>query len=202
LNITKQKNTIFYILDITFQNPVSKKKVGSTKLRDFLEKTPFVAMSQSLRDEWVIVLRAMFRNMWQRHFEMLFMLAPEIYVTHVFVTKVNVKGRSQVRCLALSTERFYNISAPEGFPQHPGKTKWSHSLNVINKLKLSENSMSIFSPTLKKTEINYVFSSDEERDRICYEIRRLYYVITKKNLEVEKVGRSKKISKKLSLLYN
>jgi hypothetical protein len=62
----------------------------------------------------------------------------------------------------MSLEKLYNISAPEGYPQNPGKIKWSIPVSTITQLQTGEREITLsFS---KRGDVHYIFPSDLERD--------------------------------------
>lgn len=98
-------------------------QVLSTKLDEFVQERFFWCPSPESRELWMLVLKAALRKLWQSAFEVLVMPPAEVYQIHRFVTKTNEKGRSQVRCFAISTEKIYNLQTPEGYPPSFGKVK-------------------------------------------------------------------------------
>jgi len=192
--------------------PLAKSKVGSTKLGEFIEERTFVFDSQEIREEWMLLLRALVRNIWQAQFEHSYLQAPEIYQLHKFVTKVNNKGRNQVRCLAISTERVYNIQAIQGYPPSPGKIKWYFKINTIKKIASVEDNEGgrtlVISTSLPKgkTEVTFIFKDSKERREVLHELRRLF--IAQSNIKlVEEIStpvQNRKGNKKftLSTLYS
>ena len=115
----------------------------STTLDPFLETKTFKCDSEDVRDFWIIAFRAILRQYWQFYFESKYIAyvqpctcdlqfrPPEVYQFHRFVTKTNAKGRSQIRCLALSSDRLYNIQAPEQVPLTPGKIKVALQVKLL-----------------------------------------------------------------------
>lgn len=41
-------------------------------------------------------------------------LAPEVYQCHFYVEKVNRKGKTQIRCLVISSTNIYNLNVKSG----------------------------------------------------------------------------------------
>jgi len=172
---------------IVTENPVVKNKLRSTKMETFLENQIFFAPSLDNQLEWVIVLRGLLKCIWQPHYETQYMSVPEIYQTHINCTKINLKGRHQIRNLAISTERVYNLQLPEGYPLMPGKQKWSFKIEAIKKLKYESPRTVTFVTSLPKikSSVSYLFKDEKEALYVYNEIKRLYFSITKTQLATE-----------------
>jgi len=183
-------------------------KVRSTTLDPFLETKTFKCENEDIRDIWIIALRAILRQYWQFFFESKYIAPPEIYQFHRFVTKTNSKGRSQIRCIALSTDRFYNIQAPEQLPLTPGKIKWFVKVSLIDKVAAVTNeprTIIVYTSNMQKTrqQVRITFKDLAERDEFVLELSRLYYNVTGKLLD-EELGKDndpKGLSRSLRSFY-
>jgi len=178
--------------DIYYYKPIQKSKVVSTRLTNFQEKRSYLAPSQFICEEWISVLRIVLRNFWQPHFELIYMRGNEVYQRHYFCTKENQKGRSQIRCLAFSTEKVYNIKATKGYPIHPAKEKWVLPLSYLKKIKLFSTSPCTLAlvqteSSKVKNEVLFTFKDTKELEEIVFEIKRIYFRKTSKQLEIEGV---------------
>jgi len=190
---------------LVFQNPVTKSKLRSTKLEEFLEEIEFSASSSEIRDDWIVVMKEVLNRVWQPQFELLYMQSPEVYQFHIMANKVNDKGRFQIRCLAFSKERFYLFHVPESHPLNPGKIKWSSKITNIKKIAHTPDNPDGFTlvDEIKGPRI-WHFQSNLEKEAVLKEIKRLYTVCSGgKSLEEEGGGlRSSKPSKFFRTLYN
>lgn len=182
---------------VTTHFQISKSKMRSTKMDQFVQDFTFVASSKDARDEWLIIFDNLFNNIWQPQVTQKMRLTislnyytciifqyvdirthPEVYQFHIFATKVNRKGRNQIRCLAFSNERIYNISAPEDYPLNPGKvkvvilsfllnSKWSFKVSTLKKVKSDSCQLTLFNSMPKaKQEVSYIFKDIDEKERV------------------------------------
>jgi len=201
-----------FAFKLVVQIPIEKNKLRSTRLEDFLKNEVLYCETTEIRDLCVIVLRALLRNMWQLLLEELVMPKPEVYQVHRFVTKVNKKGRHQVRFLAISTERVYNLQAPQVYPPSFGKVKWSFRIASIHKSKLGVEDprelmiVASFSRLTSDKEVLFIFKDQLERDEILSLLRYLFKLQTRKELPIvdhpvsQKVDEHRRLS--LKAFYN
>jgi len=149
----------------------------------YTETHSIIAMNMDVRDEYVVVLRALLRNYWQPIFEFNHMLVPEIYQSHLFVTKVNKHGKGETRCIAMSNERLYNFDVVEGVAMKPSKLKWSIKISAIVKIVLNKEDrrmLTIFTQLPKiKQQISFRFMDEQELTRTLNELKRLFIVNTR-----------------------
>jgi len=135
-------------------------------------------------------------------FETMHMIVPEIYQFHRFVSKVNSKGRYQIRCIAVSTERIYNLQLPEGYPLIPGKQKWQFKIPLLKKIQVNSDSPKVLTlvtslPKIKPI-VSFSFKDEKETSFVLNEIKRLYFAQTNTELEVDQDAKStpkKKLSR-------
>jgi len=155
--------------------------------------------SAEVRDEWMVILRALLLDIWQPWFETMHMAVPEIYQMHRFITKLNAKGRSQIRCLAISNERIYNLQLPEAYPLVPGKQKWALKIGLLKGIQQSNETPKILTfvtslPKIK-SHVSFAFKDEKEAQTILKEIQRLYFLQTSTHLEVDHDVKARKKSK-------
>lgn len=55
--------------------------------------------------------------------------SPDAYQCHFYVEKFNRKGKTQIRCLVISTSHIYNISVKSG--RELGKTKVCYFIIIL-----------------------------------------------------------------------
>ncbi|GAM23007.1 hypothetical protein SAMD00019534_061820, partial [Acytostelium subglobosum LB1] len=180
-----------------------KRATGSHSTDDsFVGEKSLVAESEDARDQWLIALRQLMRNTFQKLFESSFIPAPAVYQLHLYVYKTNRKGKNQIRCILVSTERVYNISVKQSLEL--GKPKWSFSIGSLKGLQVFKNPTNLLlinidsskeSGKIKETQ-QFVMRDTNERNLLANELKRLYTKITKGTLSKEEKDEHSSASKK------
>ncbi|GAM23109.1 hypothetical protein SAMD00019534_062840 [Acytostelium subglobosum LB1] len=149
-----------------------------------------MAESEDDRDHWLIAMRFLVRNLFQKQFEAAILPAPEVYQLHLYVHKSSRKGKSQVKCMLLSTERLYCLSVKHSWAM--GKVKWSVPYSALKGLQISKINCNQLVVTLdnkdntKLKDVQQFTMRDVfERNMFLNELRRLYNKTTKTHLPRE-----------------
>jgi len=167
---------------------------------DLSEKV-IIAETPDAMDEWFIIMRALVRDAWQALFESQYISAPDVYQVHFFAEKINRKGKSQVRCIVVSTEKVYNIDVKAG-TLDLGKLKWSFPITSLTNVYVYNTPsnmvlLRINSSHLQKVKplTSLVLRNKLDRNIIVGEIRRIYFSKKKYHLPKEELEKWNKNSR-------
>ncbi|EGG22417.1 hypothetical protein DFA_04538 [Cavenderia fasciculata] len=157
---------------------------------NYIREKLWVAESEDIRDQWLIAVRLVSRNLFQKFFESNFIPSPAFYQLHLYVYKINRKGKTQVRCVLISSERFYNISVKQSL--EIGKVKWSFPLASLKNLQIFKNPPNLLIVHIDNKENSkvkehqqFITRDSHERNLLANELRRLYNKLTKQQLNKE-----------------
>eukprot|EP00761_Pharyngomonas_kirbyi_P002429 gb/GECH01002433.1/.p1 GENE.gb/GECH01002433.1/~~gb/GECH01002433.1/.p1 ORF type:complete len:288 (+),score=56.41 gb/GECH01002433.1/:1-864(+) len=149
------------------------------------------------RDEFFIVFNRLLQDYWQRIFEARLIPEPEIYQFHLFLQKISRRGKPQLRCLVLSSDKVYSLKMSPGETDPKKSTiRWVVPWEILSNLewyKLSPDSFSIVfdkknaPKSVKNLHSLCSFSCNSEKERkiVVAEIRRLVYSKTNSPLQCE-----------------
>ncbi|EGC28738.1 hypothetical protein DICPUDRAFT_159779 [Dictyostelium purpureum] len=188
----------------TIQSRISTSMAKRSSNDNYMAEKILIAESEETRDQWLISLRLLTRQTFQKYFEASFIPAPAIYQLHVYAYKTNRKGKNQVRCILISTERCYNISIKTPSLEI-GKVKWSFpigNLKSLSTFKNAPNTLVLILDNKENTKVKeqqqFILKDQIERNLLINEIRRIFLKITKQHLtKDEKDEFPKKASKPL-----
>eukprot|EP01132_Coremiostelium_polycephalum_P005873 gene5873-7305_t len=160
------------------------KRNSSTSHDSYISEKILIAESEEIRDQWLISLKIITRQLFQKFFESTYIPAPAIYQLHMYVYKTNRKGKNQIRCIVLSTERLYNISVKQTLEL--GKIKWSFPISALKNLQVFKNPSNLLimcqdnkeNSKVKETQ-QFIFKDQSERNLMVNEMRRIYAKSTK-----------------------
>jgi hypothetical protein len=132
-----------------------------------LHMRDFDLLEEEMAKKWKDVFSAALLNAWQSVLEQEVMPVPEVYQLHSSITKENRKGLKQVRVIAVSTQRVYNLKmTSKGTVK---SVKWSVPLPAVDHISTSKESNSFtmhFHPG--------ILSADEDKRKIKRSIKREY----------------------------
>eukprot|EP01028_Stygiella_incarcerata_P007052 TRINITY_DN2878_c0_g1_i1.p1 TRINITY_DN2878_c0_g1~~TRINITY_DN2878_c0_g1_i1.p1 ORF type:complete len:349 (-),score=109.84 TRINITY_DN2878_c0_g1_i1:63-1016(-) len=146
----------------------ARKIVGSgVSASEELHVRDFDLLEEEMAKKWRDVFAAALLNAWQSVLEQEVMPAPEVYQLHTSITKENRKGLKQVRVIAVSTQRIYNLKmASKGTVK---SVKWSVPLPALDHITTSQES-NAFTMHFHAG----ILSADEEKRKIKRSIKREY----------------------------
>ncbi|KAK5577765.1 hypothetical protein RB653_002713 [Dictyostelium firmibasis] len=161
---------------------------GGISNDNYISEKIFITESEEIRDQWLVSLRLLTRQTFQKYFESTFIPAPAIYQLHIYAYKTNRKGKNQIRCILVSTERCYNISIKTPSLEI-GKIKWSFPIAALKTLQVFKSAPNILVLTLDNKENTKVKEVQQfilkdliERNLLTNELRRIYSKLTKQSL--------------------
>ncbi|KAN0015714.1 hypothetical protein ACTFIU_008458 [Dictyostelium citrinum] len=161
---------------------------GGISNDNYISEKIFITESEEIRDQWLVSLRLLTRQTFQKYFESTFIPAPAIYQLHIYAYKTNRKGKNQIRCILVSTERCYNISIKTPSLEI-GKVKWSFPIAALKSLQVFKSAPNILVLTLDNKENTKVKEVQQfilkdliERNLLTNELRRIYAKLTKQSL--------------------
>ncbi|KAN0035535.1 hypothetical protein ACTA71_004809 [Dictyostelium dimigraforme] len=161
---------------------------GGISNDNYISEKIFITESEEIRDQWLVSLRLLTRQTFQKYFESTFIPAPAIYQLHIYAYKTNRKGKNQIRCILVSTERCYNISIKTPSLEI-GKVKWSFPISALKTLQVFKSAPNILVLTLDNKENTKVKEVQQfilkdliERNLLTNELRRIYAKLTKQSL--------------------
>ncbi|KAM9964726.1 hypothetical protein ACTFIW_004502 [Dictyostelium discoideum] len=161
---------------------------GGISNDNYISEKIFITESEEIRDQWLVSLRLLTRQTFQKYFESTFIPAPAIYQLHIYAYKTNRKGKNQIRCILVSTERCYNISIKTPSLEI-GKVKWSFPIAALKTLQVFKSAPNILVLTLDNKENSKVKEVQQfilkdliERNLLTNELRRIYAKLTKQSL--------------------
>jgi len=181
-----------------------------------LHKETCEAESAEVKDMWLVMLSRVLRITNQKFFENSYVPAPEVYQWSVYVMKFNGKGKKQLRCLACSTQRLYNIDVKAGSLEL-GKTKWAFTISSCTSVIKYDNNPFIFtlnvapgtpSGSYRSKPMGSMCSfgtrTELEKNWIIADVKRIFFICTKGHLKEETgvLKDSKVVKGKSSLILN
>jgi hypothetical protein len=153
----------------------------------------FVFATAAQRDDWVTILRRLVRDAWQEIMELgPYMPAPEVYQTHMFLTKLNKKNQPQVRVLCVSDRRVLNVE-PRGVEL--AAVKWAIPIAALQSIDCQASDGLAFtlymdtksadvSKQNMKPAVAFIANDPDHRRFVREELCRLYSMATGKELKV------------------
>jgi len=91
------------------------------------------------------------------------------------------------------------LQTPEGYPLIPGKQKWSFKISALKKIKIHPESLRtmtfVTSLPKIKSQVSFTFKDEKEAQVILAEIKRLFFLQTNTEMEVEQQDKMKRLSR-------